>query len=196
MIEDDLKASAERVGRLVPVLKDAHGNVIDGFHRLRVDPKWPSIKLDHATDPVQLSIARLIANCCRRKIPAKEISQQLEFIAQVTGWTPKQIASAMGMSYTWVMKYLPAEYKDKEMQARATQRVARPPGPEPVEKDELLNRLMKYYPMPLLDLVWQFVKEPAKRERVAYVLVGVLLDHAQEQKVDQDLLMKAIKMVR
>lgn len=31
-----------------------------------------------------------------------------------TGWTPQQIAEATGMSYAWVMKYLPDEFKDEE----------------------------------------------------------------------------------
>lgn len=64
-----------------------------------------------------------------------------------------------------------------------------------VEKDVLLDRLMKYYPMPLLDLLWQHVEEPAKRERVAYLLVGILLEYAEEKKVHHDLLTRAIKMV-
>lgn len=35
-IEDALRASIERFGVLVPVVKDQHGNVLDGHHRARI----------------------------------------------------------------------------------------------------------------------------------------------------------------
>jgi len=44
MSEYDLKIS-EKIGQLYPVLVDAEGNVIDGFHRLEADPKWRTEKL-------------------------------------------------------------------------------------------------------------------------------------------------------
>ena len=112
--EYDLKASLEKVGPLYPILKDAWGDIIDGFHRQRVDPNWPSIKLDHITDPVQLSMARLIANVCRREVPAEEKTELLRQIASLTGWTPRRIADALPMSYSWVLLYLPDEFKVKE----------------------------------------------------------------------------------
>lgn len=41
MKEYDIEDSIPKVGHLYPVLKDAHGSVIDGFHRLQHDPFWP-----------------------------------------------------------------------------------------------------------------------------------------------------------
>lgn len=196
MKEYDLKRSYEKIGALYPVLRDAHGNVIDGFHRLKVDPKWPSIKLDHVMDPVQLTMSRLAANWQRRTLSVKEKREALEFIHTCTGWTAKEIAEKMGMSYRTIVRYIPEEAKNKKMQELASERRALPGMLRTVEKDELLDRLMKYYPMPLLDRVWQYVKEPAKRERVAYILVGILLEYAEEQKAEKDLLMKAVKIVR
>jgi len=39
MTEDyDLTKSSKALGKLYPILKDAHGNIIDGFHRKRVNP--------------------------------------------------------------------------------------------------------------------------------------------------------------
>lgn len=196
MKEYDLKRSYEKIGVLYPALVMEDGTVIDGYHRLRVDPKWPKTVVKKVRDPVQQLIARLHANVCRRKVPAKEKTDLLMGLAELTGWDPKRIAEETGMSYTWVTKYLPAEYKDKEMRELATRRVAGAPEAEPVKKSTLLDRLMKYYPMPLLDIVWKYVREPAKQERVAYILIGVLAEYAEQQGVEEELAMKAIKIAR
>lgn len=120
--EYDIKDSLPRVGYLYPILKDAYGNVIDGVHRLKQDPKWPVKKLDHITDPVQLAIARLVANVCRRDVPAEEKTEWLKQIATMTGWSPKEIAEKLPVSYSWVMKYIPDEFKEKpQMHERLTQ---------------------------------------------------------------------------
>jgi len=105
--------SVTQVGYLYPILKDANGNVIDGYHRLDIDPEWPVKKVDEVRDPVQLAIARLIANVCRRDVPAEEKTEWLRQIAELTGWAPKQIAANLPVSYQWVMKYLSNEYKEK-----------------------------------------------------------------------------------
>ena len=117
--------SVAQVGYLYPVLKDIHGNVIDGYHRLNIDSNWPIKKVEEVTDPVQLAIARLIANVCRRDISSEEKTEWLKQIATLTGWTPKQIAANLPVSYTWVMKYLPDEYKTKawEQEKPITRRV-------------------------------------------------------------------------
>lgn len=112
--EYDIKDSLPRVGYLYPILKDAYGNVIDGVHRLQLDPKWPVKKLDHITDPVQLAIARLVANVCRRDVPAEEKTEWLRQIASMTGWSPKEIAEHLPVTYDWVIKYFPQELKNKE----------------------------------------------------------------------------------
>jgi len=105
--------SVQQIGYLYPILKDAHGNVIDGYHRLNIDPNWPVKKVEEVTDPVQLAIARLIANVCRRDIPAEEKTEWLRQIATLTVWSPKEIAANLPVSYTWVMKYLPDEFKER-----------------------------------------------------------------------------------
>lgn len=114
--EYDLKLSREKLGALVPILTDAFGNIIDGFHRERTDPNWPRVKIEHITDSVQLSMARLASNVCRREVPAEEKTKLLANIAELTGWDAKEISEALGMSYQWVMKYLPSEFKEKTWQ--------------------------------------------------------------------------------
>lgn len=120
--EYDIKKSIEKIGHLYPVLKDKHGNVIDGDHRLIEDPEWPTKTLEHIDNPVQLVIARLIANICRRDVPSEEKTKWVKQIAELTGWTPKQIAENLPVSYSWVMKYIPDEFKEKpQVHERLTQ---------------------------------------------------------------------------
>jgi len=114
----DLRKSKEEVGPLYPVLVDAEGRFIDGYHRMRVDSNWPIIRLDHIKTRTQLLMARLIANVHRRDVEAEEKTKLVSELAEVTGWTPEEIADRLGMSYTWIMKYLPDKYKS-EIRAEA-----------------------------------------------------------------------------
>jgi len=117
-VVSDLKASSERVGRLYPVLLDRHGNIIDGQHRLTADKNWPKIKLESVKTEEQRLLARLISNVCRRHVPAEEKTELLGRLGGIylkDGVEPKRIAEKImektGMSYRWVMKYLPDKYK-------------------------------------------------------------------------------------
>ena len=190
-----MKRSYEKLGALVPIIEDAYGNTLDGVHRLKVDPKWPRIRLGWVTDPAQAKLARVAINLCRRNVPAEEISEALAFLVETLGLKPQEVADAFGMTKRWVYKHLPKEFKGPEPQELTRARERRSRVAEPVEKDVLLDRLMKYYPMSLLDLVWQHKKAPAKRERLAYALVGVLLEFAEQQKALADLVTKAVDVV-
>jgi len=117
-VVSDLKASSERVGRLYPVLLDRHGNVIDGQHRLTADENWPKIRLENVETEEQRLLARLISNVCRRHVPAEEKTELLGRLGEIylkDGVEPKKIVEKImektGMSYRWVMKYLPDKYK-------------------------------------------------------------------------------------
>jgi hypothetical protein len=116
-----LKFSAERVGRLYPVILDKHGNIVDGLHRLTVDSNWPKIRLNHIESKEDRLIARLIANVCRRKVSAKEKREILRELGELyikEGVKPgtelaNKISEKTGMSYRWVMKYLPDNLKER-----------------------------------------------------------------------------------
>lgn len=110
-----LKPTYEKLGPLIPVFRSPDGDIIDGKHRLQIDPKWQSLEIKTLNDPVKKAMARLVVNVVRRKVPPEEKRQLLTEIAKLTKWTPQQIADAIGMSYDWVMKYLPKEFKDKTM---------------------------------------------------------------------------------
>jgi len=91
----------------------------------------------------QFLAARLIANTQRRTVPAEEKSRWLGELAAETGWTPRETAEKLGMSYSWVLKYLPDKYKSRvkaeagrlggeaKAEKNATRHVAKD---EPVEK--------------------------------------------------------------
>jgi len=78
----DLVESRRSVRELYPVLLDAHGNVIDGFHRLRAEPDWRTETLEHIRTPTQLCLARIIANTHRRSVSREERAQQINDLAR------------------------------------------------------------------------------------------------------------------
>ncbi|MDH5266091.1 MAG: hypothetical protein OEW62_00280 [Candidatus Bathyarchaeota archaeon] len=114
----ELKASSKRVGRLYPILLDKHGNVIDGLHRFEADENWPKIVLENIETVKEKLIARLISNVCRRHVSAEEKSEILGRLGEVyfnegvePGKIAYEVAEETGMSYRWVMKYLPDKLK-------------------------------------------------------------------------------------
>jgi len=112
--EYNLKASIDKLGVLVPIIKDKLGNVIDGNHRLQITKDAPVFVVD-IKNPQDRAIARLAINLHRRKLSSEEKTKLLKEIAELTLWSSQQIADAIGMSQNWVLKYLPEQYKDKEM---------------------------------------------------------------------------------
>jgi hypothetical protein len=78
----DLGESKHSVRELCPVLLDAHGNVIDGYHRLRADPGWRTETLEHIRTPTQLVLARIIANTHRRAVSREEREEQVNEFAK------------------------------------------------------------------------------------------------------------------
>lgn len=116
---EDFKSSAQKVGKLYPVLEDFYGNVIDGQHRLEADEDWPKIRLQSVKTEKERVIVRLIGNACRRTVPAQEKTEMLDTLGSILlkeglkpGEIAEKIAEDTGMSYRWVVKYLPGKYKD------------------------------------------------------------------------------------
>jgi hypothetical protein len=128
MSEDyDLGKSEKAIGKLYPILKDAQGNIIDGFHRQNSNPDWPSITLDSVDTPQKLELARLTANFCRRNIPASEIENRITFLIK-SGMKPEEIAEQTGISKTTIYKYMPQELKDiTKVEAGIASGIARTP---------------------------------------------------------------------
>lgn len=116
----DLQKSKKAVSALYPVIKDAHGNVIDGFHRLEADPNWKTETLEDIQTPVQLALARIVANTHRRQVSKEERKLQLVTLAEelvkegrVREEVIPEIAELTTFDVSYLYKMLPAEYKSR-----------------------------------------------------------------------------------
>jgi hypothetical protein len=107
-----LAESRKGLGELTPVLEDAHGNIIDGFHRRGETPSWHGIAVPQIDNPVKLEMARLAVNFARRKVSPEEITQRVTFLINA-GVSPDEIAKKTGISKTTIYKYMPEEAKNK-----------------------------------------------------------------------------------
>ena len=109
----DLKGSATGLGELAPILKDAKGNIIDGFHRKEADPNWTSVTVTSVDNPVKLELARLAVNFCRRRVPKMEMQERIAFLVGKAGLKPEEIAEKTGISKRTIYNYLPQELKNQ-----------------------------------------------------------------------------------
>lgn len=150
MSEYDLKKS-EKVGQLYPVLVDAKGNVIDGFHRLEADPKWRTEEHPEINTEEKLLVARCVANWHRRQVSREEKEKWIAELARIyekeglkvrksiktsTGGyrvneIVQKIAFVTGLSEDTVRDYIPRAYKQTEQIREVTPRV---PASQVIEK--------------------------------------------------------------
>lgn len=106
-----LSASKAGLGELSPVLKDAFGNIIDGFHRKGENANWHEVTVSSIDNPVKLELARLAVNFCRRKVQPEELRERITFLVK-NGLKAEEIAKATGITDRTVRKYMPQEYKN------------------------------------------------------------------------------------
>jgi hypothetical protein len=93
-------------------LKDAFGNIIDGFHRKGENASWHELAVPHIDTPIKLELARLAVNFARRRVPPEELKQRIKFLME-NGLKPDEIVSKTGIGKTTIYKYAPQELKDK-----------------------------------------------------------------------------------
>jgi len=106
---EELVASEKKIGQIYPVVKDAHGNILDGFHRKRVNPDWKEVVLP-IEDELEALRVRVHLNDLRRDVPTSEKEEWIakaRNILQVRGskGTQREIAETLGLSLGWVNKY-------------------------------------------------------------------------------------------
>src|SRR2546426_388881 len=106
---EDLQDSEKAIGQIYPVLRDDRGEIIDGYHRKRVDPKWKETILKTA-DAIQTMRLRVHLNLKRRDVPESEKKEWVHRTRELlieTGLkgTQKEIAGALGQSQHWVSLY-------------------------------------------------------------------------------------------
>lgn len=105
---EDLEKSEKTVGQILPVLLDKNGNIIDGFHRKRVNPNWKEERLD-IDDALQVLRVR-VAVQYRREVPAEEKKGWVKECRRLLrergqNGTQEEIADCLGLSRQWVDKY-------------------------------------------------------------------------------------------
>lgn len=128
---ESLRRSRGKVGPLIPIFEDAHGEIMDGFHRLEADENWPRVRLEHVKTRKDRIIARIACNIIRKE-SAREKTKLLEEFGEILleegvqpGEISKRIAEETGMSYRWVIKYLPDRFKDNSQSKRASMTAAK-----------------------------------------------------------------------
>jgi len=112
----DLKLSVEKLGKLCPVLLDKNGHVIDGNHRMKLDPKWPTVTLSNIDTPVKRGLARIASNFCRRTVDAEELTREITMLIGY-GLKPKQISELTGISERTIYRHLPEHLKTEKAKA-------------------------------------------------------------------------------
>jgi len=116
----ELVDSIKTYGVLEPILVRSKPSgileVVAGERRLRAAKKAgiPVVPvLIKTLSDEQAFILQLTENLQRRDLTEEEKSRGLGELARRTKWNAQQIADKLKMSYQWVMKYLPDEFKEK-----------------------------------------------------------------------------------
>jgi len=148
MSEYDLKRS-EKIGQLYPVLVDAQGNVIDGFHRIEADPKWRTEEHPEIDTEEKLLVARCVANWHRRQVSWEEKEKWINGLARIykkqglesSSKLQKKIADVTGLTTRTIRTYLNAKFKEFEFKDRtpsprisASERIEHDLGKDYVER--------------------------------------------------------------
>ena len=141
---------------LYPVLLDAHGNVVDGFHRLEANPDWPKLRLDWVKTEEDRLIVRHVANCARRSVPMAERRKEFERLARLMrgkgakpGEIVKRIAEIAPFTERYIRMLLPSDLKreyrrqvlesaelSEEEKREVASELEEAPKPEPVYSGE------------------------------------------------------------
>lgn len=117
----DLTESIKALGVLQPILVRPKPNglyeVVYGQRRAKAAEKAGLVEVPvtirFLSDEEAFTL-QLTENLQRKDLSEEEKSRALGELAKRTGWNAQQIADKLKMSYTWVVKYLPTEYKDEE----------------------------------------------------------------------------------
>lgn len=118
--KEGLKKSVDLVGELLPVIEDERtGEILEGLHRLAIDPDWERKKVQTRND-VQATLIKIHSHY-RRTRDKEETRGLLLDLAQKlekTGFYEKEkicakVAEVVPYSPSYVNELLPDDYKDK-----------------------------------------------------------------------------------
>lgn len=117
----DLAESLKAYGVLEPIVVRQKPNglfeIAMGGRRVKAAKKAGLIEVPAIIRPLsdeEASVCQLIENIHRRDLSDVEKSKALAALAKTRGWSAEQLAQKLAMSYTWVTKYLPDEFKAEE----------------------------------------------------------------------------------
>lgn len=169
--EAALRASIERWGVLVPVVKDQHGSILDGYHRARIADElgidYPTTTLTLNSDADRFEIARTL-NADRRHMD-RDQRIAVEADLRENGHSLRAIAGAVGVSEAQVHRDL-STVTDVTVPDRVTgldgkSRPATRPAPTPTS-DADLEKLSR----------WQEMadQEPSPRPQVSQATQALL----------------------
>lgn len=83
-VEDALRASIDRFGVLVPIVKDQHGNMIDGRHRLRIANELglsPRVDVVNIANDAEGTEVQRTLNADRRHLSGEQLREHIVFLA-------------------------------------------------------------------------------------------------------------------
>jgi hypothetical protein len=157
-----LRKLRELVGELYPVLVDEEGNIIDGWHRVKVNPNWHR-KMVKCKDVSDKALVWLAAHA-RRSINPKELSVKMIQVAEklLGEGVPRdqivtKIAELTGYSERHVRRLLPAKYKAKEKARTSTVKLLYEEKPKPAEEKPAERKAPAKYLCPVCGAALAFV---------------------------------------
>jgi len=112
---NEIRSTSKVIGRVVPVLVNPKGEVIDGYHRLRADGKWPKRTL--RLNALQTRVARLVINRTRRTANRRDYEELAQYLQKTEPgkdhyhvWNGKTVAARIakltGIPYSTVMDHI------------------------------------------------------------------------------------------
>lgn len=151
-IEDALRASIQRFGVLVPVVKDQHGRTVDGHHRSRIAAELGVTYVTQTVTVTDEDEAREIArtlNADRRQL-TEDQRQEVAIELRRQGHSYRAIGGALGVSHTQARHDVEAARLESPFQSEpervarqggGTYPAARPKADEPMPEHEPENPL-------------------------------------------------------
>lgn len=110
---EQLKTSKLKFGAIAPIIVDAHGNIVDGFHRREADSRWPTVTYEEIKTEEDRVLYAIASNWHRKEKSSKWKSRMITWLAK-QGCTPQEISQKTRLKLRTVYKYLPEEFKEKE----------------------------------------------------------------------------------
>lgn len=117
----DLAKSLETYGILEPIVvrqkQSGLYEVTMGERRVKAAKKAGLVEVPamiRGLSDEEAAVCQLIENIHRKDLSDQEKSRALAELAKTKKWNAQQLAEHLSMSYTWVVKYLPAEFKSEE----------------------------------------------------------------------------------